>query len=184
MDNQIEIKGACRTPIKLEPSECRKKNHPRSDDIINDPEIQIVVELIGGIDTAKDFISRAIKAGKNVVTANKDLIARHGNELYKLANEKNIDLYYEASVGGGIPIIMPMRRTLAGNSILSMIGILNGTTNYMLTRMSKEGMSYDAVLKEAQDLGFAEQDPTSDVDGLDAGRKLLYWLNWHSRRCI
>ena len=107
-----------------------------------------------------------------MVTANKDLIARHGNELYKLANEKNIDLYYEASVGGGIPIIMPMRRTLAGNSILSMIGILNGTTNYMLTRMSKEGMSYDAVLKEAQDLGFAEQDPTSDVDGLDAGRKI------------
>ena len=107
-----------------------------------------------------------------MVTANKDLIARHGNELYKLANEKNIDLYYEASVGGGIPIIMPMRRTLAGTSILSMIGILNGTTNYMLTRMSKEGMSYDAVLKEAQDLGFSEQDPTSDVDGLDAGRKI------------
>ncbi|MGI6078116.1 MAG: homoserine dehydrogenase [Fastidiosipilaceae bacterium] len=174
MDNQIEIKKVlARTPDKARAIGVPEEKITQDpDDIINDPEIQIVVELIGGIDTAKDFISRAIKAGKNVVTANKDLIARHGNELYKLANEKNIDLYYEASVGGGIPIIMPMRRTLAGNSILSMIGILNGTTNYMLTRMSKEGMSYDAVLKEAQDLGFAEQDPTSDVDGLDAGRKI------------
>lgn len=153
------------------------------DDIVNDPEIDIVVELMGGTTVAKDYIEKAIKAGKNVVTANKDLISRYGAELYQLAAENNIDLYYEASVGGGIPIIMPMRRTLAGNTINEMIGILNGTTNYMLTKMSMDGKSYNEALEEAQRLGYAEADPSSDVDGLDAGRKIaiLAMLALHAK---
>jgi homoserine dehydrogenase len=142
------------------------------DTILQDPEIGIVVELMGGMETAYDYIRRSLEKGKNVVTANKDLISFKGKELMKLAAEQQVDLYYEAAVGGAIPIIQPMRRTLAANRIDKMYGILNGTTNYMLTKMTREGTPYDAVLAECQELGYAEADPTADVDGLDAARKI------------
>lgn len=140
--------------------------------ILNDPSIQIVVELIGGTDSAYTYIKQSLAAGKNVVTANKDIISLYGKELMALAAQKKVDLYYEASVGGTIPIINPMRRTLAANRIGNMFGILNGTTNYMLTKMSKEGWTYEEALSEAQKLGYAEADPSADVDGLDAARKI------------
>jgi len=142
------------------------------DDIVNDEEIDIVVELIGGVDTACGFILAAMSKGKHVVTANKDLIALRGEELFAAAKEHNVDFYFEASVGGGIPIITPMKQSLAANSIQQVIGILNGTTNYILTKMSNEGRPYEEVLAEAQRLGYAEADPTSDVEGLDAARKI------------
>ncbi len=140
--------------------------------ILTDPEVDIIIELIGGIEPAKTYIEAALKTKKNVVTANKDLIAKHGVSLFALAETNCVDLMFEASVGGGIPIIMPMRRTLAGNAIKAMMGILNGTTNYMLTQMTKNGLSYAEALKDAQDLGYAEANPSADVDGLDAGRKM------------
>lgn len=141
-------------------------------DIIGDEEIDIVVEVIGGTTIAGDFIKESMKAGKSVVTANKDLLAQSGQELYQIAEENQVDLFFEASVGGGIPIIRPMKESLAGNRIETIYGIVNGTTNYMLTKMSAEGCSYDDVLKEAQEKGYAEADPTSDVEGYDAARKL------------
>lgn len=141
-------------------------------DIIDDPEIKIVVEVIGGIEVAGEFIHKALKAGKSVVTANKDLLAVQGRELYELAEANNCDLLFEASVGGGIPIIRPLKECLAGNKIEAIYGIVNGTTNYMLTKMTNEGSSYKEVLAEAQAKGYAEADPTSDVEGLDAARKL------------
>ncbi|MBO8159565.1 homoserine dehydrogenase [Thermosyntropha sp.] len=142
------------------------------DDILNDEEIDIVVELIGGLEPAFSYVIGAINRGKHVVSANKDLIAVKGREIFKAAEENNVDFYYEASVGGGIPIIYPLKQSLAANRIKEVIGILNGTTNYMLTKMTREGLSYEQVLKEAQELGYAEADPTSDVEGLDAARKI------------
>ena len=141
-------------------------------EVINDPEIDIVVELIGGIEPAKTFISAALKQGKHVVTANKDLIAAHGGELLELAEANGKNLYFEASVGGGIPIITPLKESLAGNNIQNLMGIVNGTTNYILTKMTFEGSAYDDVLSEAQRLGYAESDPTSDVGGFDSARKI------------
>lgn len=140
-------------------------------DILNDPEIEIVVEVMGGIEPARTFVLEALRQGKNVVTANKDLIALHGRELFETACEKSRDLYFEASVGGGIPIISPLKQSLAANNIQAIFGIVNGTTNYILTKMSLEGRDYAEVLREAQELGYAEADPTSDVGGLDAARK-------------
>ncbi|TLM98174.1 homoserine dehydrogenase, partial [bacterium] len=142
------------------------------DEIMNDPEIQIVVEVMGGIEMAGRFIRLALQAGKSVVTANKDLLAIQGRELYELAEANGVDLLFEASVGGGIPIIRPLKEDLAANRIEAIYGIVNGTTNYMLTKMSEEGSNYSDVLKEAQEKGYAEADPTSDVGGLDAARKL------------
>lgn len=141
-------------------------------DIINDPDINIVVELIGGIEPAFTFIIEAMRAGKHVVTANKDLIAVKGKELFETAEENRIDFYFEASVAGGIPIVYPLKQSLAGNRIQEVIGILNGTTNYILTKMSLEGLEFSQVLAEAQQLGYAESDPTADVEGLDAARKI------------
>lgn len=141
-------------------------------EIINDEEIDIVVELIGGIEPAFSFITQAMQKGKHVVTANKDLIAIKGKDLFTMAEENNVDFYFEASVAGGIPIIYPLKQSLAGNEIKEVIGILNGTTNYILTKMTKEGLDFSEVLKEAQELGYAEADPTSDVEGLDAARKI------------
>jgi len=140
--------------------------------IINDPEINIVVELIGGIEPAFSFITEAMKHGKHVVSANKDLIATKGGEIFATAAENNVDFFFEASVAGGIPIIYPLKQSLTGNKILEVIGILNGTTNYILTKMSQEGRPFAEVLMEAQQLGYAEADPTSDVEGLDAARKI------------
>lgn len=141
-------------------------------DIINDPEIDIVVELIGGTGVAKDVIVEALQAGKNVVTANKAIMASAGKEIMGLAEEKGLEIAFEASVGGGIPIIDPLKHSLIANQIDSIMGIVNGTTNYMLTRMDENGMDYDAALKEAQERGFAEADPTADVDGYDAAAKI------------
>lgn len=142
------------------------------EDIILNPEIDVVIEVIGGIEEARNYILTALQNKKHVVTANKDLMALHGAELLKVASENQCDLYYEASVAGGIPIIRSLVDGLSSDKITKMMGIVNGTTNYILTKMSLEGRSYDEVLKEAQQLGYAESDPTSDVEGLDAARKM------------
>lgn len=143
------------------------------DDIIQDDTIQIVVEVVGSVDMAKDYISRALKAGKNVVTANKDLLALHGDELNQLAQENGKDLFFEASVAGGIPIIRTLMDNYIGDTIEEVSGIINGTTNFMLTQMQEENKTYDEALKLAQELGYAESDPTGDVAGLDAARKMV-----------
>ncbi len=140
--------------------------------IEDDPDVNIVVETIGGARAAKDFTERALKAGKSVVTSNKELVAEHGYDLLKLAEEHGVSYLFEASVGGGIPIIRPLNQCLAANEISEICGILNGTTNYILTRMIKAGLSFDTALKEAQANGYAEQDPTADVEGHDACRKI------------
>ena len=151
--------------------------------IIHDPEISIVIELMGGVEPARTYILQALEAGKNVVTANKDLLAEHGQELMEAAERNQCDLCFEAAVGGGIPIIRPLKECLAGNEITEVMGIVNGTTNYILTKMTQEGWDFDDALKEAQRLGFAEADPTADVEGLDAGRKMaiLASIAFHSR---
>lgn len=141
-------------------------------EIVNDPEIDIVIELIGGTTIAKNVVCEALSAGKHVVTANKALLAAHGEEIEALAAEKGCMLAYEASVGGGIPIIGPMKHSLIASEITSILGIVNGTTNYMLTRMSEDSLSYEDALAEAQAKGYAEADPTADVDGLDAAAKI------------
>lgn len=141
-------------------------------DILNDPEIAIVAELIGGVKPAKEYVMRAIEAGKSVVTANKELIAKYGADIQRAADKAGVDFLFEGSVGGGIPVIKPLRESLAGNNMSELIGIVNGTTNYILTSMTREGRTFDEVLAEAQQLGFAEADPTSDVDAYDAVYKL------------
>lgn len=143
-----------------------------ADDILNDPEISIVVEVIGGINPAKEYVLKALRSGKSVVTANKDLLAMHGKELFDAATYGDVDLRFEASVAGGIPIIGPLKESLTGNKIKKVMGIINGTTNYILTKMSKEAEDFYTVLKEAQQLGYAEADPTADIEGLDAARKI------------
>ena len=140
--------------------------------IESDPEVDIVVETIGGATVALDFTRRALEAGKSVVTSNKELVATRGCELTRLAKEKGVCYLFEASVGGGIPIIRPLSQCLAANEILEIHGILNGTTNYILTRMIRAGLTFDAALKEAQDNGYAERDPSADVEGRDACRKI------------
>lgn len=141
-------------------------------EILEDPEIDIVVELLGRVHPAQEYIKEALEKGKQVITANKDVIAEYGQELFELAQAKKCDLLFEASVCGGIPIIGPMKNTMAGNRLKKIMGIVNGTTNYMLSKMSNEHMEYDAVLKQAQEMGYAESDPTADVGGLDAARKI------------
>ena len=141
-------------------------------DLVNDHSIDVVVELIGGVKPAWDFISTAIKNGKHIVTANKELLAKKGEELFNLAEEHNRVVLYEAAIAGGIPIIMPIKTILAGNKIRKIHAILNGTTNYILTKMDADGASYEDVLKEAQQLGYAETDPTGDVEGFDAAYKI------------
>ncbi len=152
-------------------------------DIINDPSIDIVVELIGGTGVAKNFVLRAMDAGKHIVTANKDVIAQFGDEMFAAAERNHIMYMFEASVGGGIPIIMPLKRCLTANKLTEVLGIVNGTTNYMLTKMAEVGADYNTVLKEAQSLGYAEANPASDVEGLDAARKaaILASLAFNSR---
>lgn len=143
-----------------------------AEDLLYDPEIDIVVEVMGGVRQAREYILAAIEQGKHVVTANKDLMALHGAEILKFAQEKNCDVFYEASVAGGIPILRALVESFSSDRITKMMGIVNGTTNYILSKMSREGADYDQVLKEAQELGYAEADPTSDVEGLDAARKM------------
>lgn len=143
------------------------------DEILNNDEIDLIVEVMGGIDGAKEAIEASLQAGKGVVTANKDVMAVYGPELLKLADEKACDLFYEASVGGGIPLIRTMEDGLASDRISSLTGIVNGTTNFILTKMKDENMSYEDALAQATELGFAEADPSADVDGIDAARKMV-----------
>ena len=140
--------------------------------ILADPEVEVVVETMGGTEPAHTFVKGALEAGKSVATSNKELVAKHGAELIALAAEKNVNFFFEASVGGGIPIIRPMMQCLTADDILEIEGILNGTTNYMLTKMKNEGAAYDDVLKDAQEKGYAERNPAADVEGFDACRKI------------
>lgn len=142
------------------------------DEIVSDPEIQIVIEVMGGMHPAKEYILDALNAEKNVVTANKDLIAEDGRILLETADKNEKDFLFEAAVAGGIPIIRPMRQCLAGNHIDTVMGIVNGTTNFILSKMTQDGMDFDEALAIATELGYAEADPTADVEGLDAGRKV------------
>lgn len=143
-----------------------------SEEFFNDPEISIVVETIGGARIAYEYTKRALSMGKSVVTSNKELVATHGVELMQIASENDCSYMFEAAVGGGIPIIRPLHKCLAANRIMRIAGIVNGTTNYILTSMRDSGLSYEDALKQAQKLGYAEQDPTADVEGIDAQRKL------------
>ena len=136
---------------------------------------------MGGTTPAKQYILEALEAGKQVVTANKDLLAEYGEEVMGMADKMHADLQFEAAVAGAIPIIRPLKQSMAGNNITEIIGIVNGTTNYILTKMTEEGMDFADALKKAQELGFAEADPTADVEGLDAGRK---WRSWHPSHFI
>ena len=150
---------------------------------IFDKEIDILVELMGGLHPSYEYIKRALKNNINVVTANKDMLAEYGDKLVKIAKENNVSLRFEASVGGGIPVLKPLTESLEGNDIESMYAILNGTTNFILSKMYDEGLPYEKVLKEAQELGFAEANPEADVEGYDAARKLsiLSTLAYHRR---
>jgi homoserine dehydrogenase len=151
--------------------------------VVNDPEIDLIIEVIGGISPAKELILAAIKNGKSVVTANKALLAQAGAELYTAADNANVDLYYEAAVAGAIPILRPLRESLVGDQVHRIMGIVNGTTNYILTKMDESGTAFDDALKQAQSLGFAEADPTADVEAIDAASKaaILAGLAFHSR---
>ena len=140
--------------------------------IVDDPSIDVVLELMGGVEPAGSLVERALRNGKNVVTANKELMAKHGSRLVHLARDRGLDLHYEAAVGGGIPLVQPLKHQLAGNAILQMMGILNGTTNYILTAMQMDGADFGDVLAEAQAKGYAEADPTNDVDGFDTAYKI------------
>ena len=154
--------------------------------VVNDPEIQIVIEVMGGINPARELLLAAIESGKSVITANKALLAQHGAELFEAAHKKGVDLYYEAAVGGAIPILRPLRESLVGDHVKRIMGIVNGTTNYILTKMDEEGSDFSTVLKEAQKLGYAEADPTADVEGHDAAAKaaILAGLAFHTRVTI
>ena len=154
------------------------------DQIVNDEEVKIVVEVMGGIEPAYTFVKKSLLAGKSAVTSNKALVAKHGAELLAIAKEKNINFLYEASVGGGIPIIRPLTSSLTGDVIEEITGILNGTTNYMMTKMYNENADYDAVLKEAQAMGYAERDPSADVEGHDACRKIAILSSIISGKCV
>lgn len=152
-------------------------------DLTENEEISVIIEVMGGIEPAKTIILEAMRAGKSVVTANKDLIAVHGAELYEAAAENGVDFLFEAAVAGGIPIIRPLKQCLAGNEISDVVGIVNGTTNYILTRMFEDNMEFQEALNQATELGYAEADPTADIQGLDAGRKvaILASTAFHSR---
>lgn len=141
-------------------------------DIVNDPEVAIVAEAMGGVKPAYDFVKACLEAGKSVCTSNKELVAKHGAELLEIAKQKKVNFLFEASVGGGIPIIRPLNQSLTADEIMEITGILNGTTNYILTQMRDYGYDFDTVLKEAQRLGYAERNPEADVEGFDACRKL------------
>lgn len=181
-ENGHEISARVGAPIELKRVLVRDtgKHRPqleglavtdRVEDILGDEEISIVVEVMGGIHPAREYMLRAMDAGKSVVTANKDVVAQFGKDMFDMAEKQDVDFLFEASVGGGIPIITPLKQCLTANKITEIMGIVNGTTNYMLTKMAECGAEYEEVLKEAQEKGYAEADPSADVDGLDAARK-------------
>ena len=194
--NRYDITQKAGAEIEIKKILVRNPNKPRDflqgskielvdsfENILTDPDIKIVVEVMGGIHPALDYMLDAMKAGKSIVTANKDVLAEFGKDLFDTAEKYNVDFLFEASVGGGIPIIMPLKECLTANKITEILGIVNGTTNFMLTEMSESGADYDAVLKEAQARGFAEADPSADVDGIDAARKaaILSSIAFNSR---
>jgi len=170
----IEVKYACDLNIEREFSFDFDKSVLTNDykKILNDPEIKIVVELIGGETVAKQIIIEAFQAKKSVVTANKALIAKYGVELFQLAKENGVSFLFEAAVGGGIPIVTPLMESLVANTVTEIRGIMNGTSNYILTKMKEDNLSFDEALKIASEKGYAEADPTYDVDGIDAGHKI------------
>lgn len=172
---KIKLKRIVDLDIKTDRGVAVDKNvlSTNINDILEDPEIDIVIELIGGYEPAKTFILKAMNHGKHVVTANKALLAKHWEEILKTANDNNVRICFEASVGGGIPLLEPLNERLAANHIKSIYGIINGTANYILTKMTEEGLDFDEVLKEAQDKGYAEQDPTFDIEGHDTAQKLI-----------
>ena len=170
---EIQIKNILVLPHEI--PKLQEQGLPATNDydaMLNDSEIKIIVELMGGINPAKDFVIKAMEHGKNVVTANKDVVAQFGHELFTTAEKNKVDFLFEASVGGAIPIIMPLKRSLTANKITEILGIVNGTTNYMLTKMAEDGADYETVLKEAQAKGYAERNPAADVEGKDAARKI------------
>lgn len=182
--HQEDLSSQVGSPILIEKIAVKNKEKERSisvdyrkvtDDpweVIRDPEIDVIVEVMGGIGQTREYLLEALDRGKHIVTANKDLMALHGSEILAKAQEKQCDVFYEASVAGGIPIIRTLIEGFSSDRIMKIMGIVNGTTNYILSKMSQEGASYDDVLAEAQQLGYAEADPTSDVEGLDAARKM------------
>ena len=180
--NRPQITERVGTPIEIKTVLVRDVKKPRPqlghlhltdkiEDILEDPEIDVVVELMGGIHPAREYMLRAMEAGKSVVTANKDVVAQFGKDMFDMAERQDVDFLFEASVGGGIPIITPLKQCLTANKVTEIMGIVNGTTNYMLTKMTECGSDYNTVLKEAQEKGYAEANPSADVDGLDAARK-------------
>ncbi len=183
-DNAHDIEQKVGVPVQIKkilvrnPAKARNIDFDASlivtniDDILNDEDISIVVEVMGGEQPAKDYMLRALESGKHVVTANKDVVARYGRELFELAEKNHLDFLFEGSVGGGIPIIRPLKQCLAANRISEVMGIVNGTTNYMLTKMTRDRVDFAEVLAEAQAKGYAEADPTADVGGWDAARKI------------
>jgi len=194
-DNAATIEARLGGAIRVKRIIARREDKVRSDavpaglvsfdpsELLSDPEIEVVVEVVGGLEPAGTLVRRAIEAGKSVVTANKALLAAHGHELIELAEARGVDLYFEASVGGGIPIIRVLREALASDRILAVRGIVNGTSNYILTRMRDERVGFDAALRGAQAAGYAEADPTLDVSGGDAAHKLtiLATLAWGAK---
>ena len=196
-DRAADLAITVGTPLSIEAIVVQDSDKRRDDDlplhlvtadadadaVLDNPDVDIVVEVIGGVEQALDYVLRAIRSGKHVVTANKDLMARHGPEILDLAHEAGVSVLFEASVGAGTPIVAPLTRSLVANRIAALRGILNGTTNYILTKMEFEGASLEQALVDAQRLGYAEADPTSDVAGSDAARKLaiLSSLAWGTR---
>ncbi|GAE27643.1 homoserine dehydrogenase [Halalkalibacter wakoensis JCM 9140] len=186
--HQDELRHQVGCPVTVKKVVVRDKAKPRPveieeslvtdqiEDVLFDQDIDIVIEVMGGVETTRDHLLTALRNGKHVVTANKDLMALYGAELLQVASEQNCDLFYEASVAGGIPILRSLSDGLSADRITKMMGIVNGTTNYILTKMTQNGSSYEEVLKVAQELGFAESDPTADVEGLDAARKMAILL--------
>jgi len=181
--DNIEIKSAAVRNLNKKRDVEVKNLTDNPFEIVNDPEIDVVVEVAGGCDPARELIKTAIKNKKHVVTANKELLAKHGAEIFDLANQYNVAVLYEAAVAGGIPIIGPIKTSLRANSFSKVAGILNGTTNYILTKMEEQNISYEEGLKEAQHLGYAEADPTGDVEGYDAMYKIATLANitFHKR---
>ena len=177
------VKIAVKDMEKARPGIAKKLLTSDSDSIVNDADIEIIIEVMGGIEPARKLLLTAMKNGKSVITANKALLAKHGAELYEAASANGVDLYYEASVGGAIPILRPLRDSIVGDHVTRIMGIVNGTTNYILTKMDENGSAFADVLKEAQALGYAEADPTADIEGHDAAAKaaILAGLAFHSR---
>ena len=177
--DKIENKAGCPLDIKyivdlrdLSDSPYADKWTKNFEDVVNDPEVDVVIETMGGLKPAYDFSKRSLLAGKHVVTSNKELVATHGAELIAIAKEKNVNYLFEASVGGGIPLLHPLYQCLGAGDITEVAGILNGTTNFIMTRMREDGMSFEDALKLAQDNGYAERNPAADVEGHDACRKI------------